>query len=247
MKSATLCVIAAAAAVLAGGATWAENEVEYLHPGAPRKAGSSLETGVPQTVPARPRAANPAMFAPAAAASSRRMSVQQREEWRFLKEAAAAGRFENEASRLALARSNNPGVRSLAAALVNHHTSAANELVHMLHVRGMAPPMLANPQRKALNRLAKLQGAKFDREYIDEVGLKTQQDDVQAFEKARLATSDPQLKAWIERVLPVLHYHVTLAERLAPAESRPGRATSAVGAEPFGSRASLQPSGSSTR
>lgn len=232
MKSASLCVIAAAAAVLAGGVAWAENEVEYRHPGALRQGASPSEPGAPQPVPARPRAANPAMFAPAAVASSRRMSEQQRQEWRFLKEAAAAGRFESEASRLALAKSTNAGVRSLATALVNHHTSAGNELVHMLHVRGMAPPMLANAQRKTLNRLAKLQGAKFDRVYIEEVGLRTQQEDVQSFEKARLATRDPQLKAWIERVLPTLHYHVTLAERLAPADSRLGRATSAARARP---------------
>jgi putative membrane protein len=160
------------------------------------------------------------MFAPAAAISSKRMTDQQREEWRFLKEAAAAGRFETEASRLAVAKSGNAGIRSFASTLINHHTSVSNELVHMLHTRGMAPPMLANDQRKTLNRLAKIHGKKFDREFMDEVGLKRQHEDVQLFERARLAAGDPQLKAWIDRMLPRLRNHMTMAERLTPSASK---------------------------
>lgn len=232
MKCASLCVLAVAAAALGGGATRAETEAEYLSPGAPRKAASAFGHAPPQPLPPRPHAANPAMFAPAAAINSKRMSQQQREEWRFLKDTAAAGRFETEASRLALARSGHAGVRSFAATLINHHTSAGNELVHLLHVRGMAPPMLGNDQRKALNRLAKLHGAKFDREFIEVVGLKNQQEEVQAFERARLATGDPQLKAWIERMLPTLRYHMTAAERLAPHDSRVPRGAPAASVEP---------------
>jgi predicted outer membrane protein len=240
MNSARGCVLATAVAVLWGGAAWAETDTEYLHPGAPKAALPSRSAPPAQPVPARPRASNPTLFAPSAVANTRRMTGEQREEWRFLKEAAAAGRFEAEASRLALAKSSHAGVRTFAATLVNHHTAVGNELVHMLHVRGMAPPMLANDQRKALNRLAKLQGGRFDREFLLEVGLKTQQEDLQAFERARLATRDPQLRAWIERMLPTLRYHLTLAERLAPPEARHGKATPAANAEPaFDTRVSV--------
>jgi predicted outer membrane protein len=230
MKCARLCVLAVAAAVLAGASARAETEAEYLHPGPARKQTSPFgrtapqpapaKRTAPQSVPPKPRASNPATFAPAAALNSRRMSDQQREEWRFLKDAAAAGRFETEAPRLALAKSNKPGIRSFATTLVNHHTSVSNELVHMLHVRGMAPPMLANDQRKTLNRLAKVQGAKFDRTFMEEVGVKRQHEDVQLFERARLVVGDPQLKAWIERMLPTLRHHLATAERLAPSDSR---------------------------
>lgn len=220
MKSASVWAVAAAAAVLLGATVRAETDAEYLHPGVPRKAGSPVGAGSPPPVPARPRASNPVLFAPGAAANTRRLSAQQREEWRFLKEAAAASRFDADASRLALSKSSRPAIRSFATELVNHHASVSNELVHMLHVRGMALPMLSNGQRKTLDRLAKLNGAKFDREYVEAVGPKTQQENQRLFEKARVATVDPQLKAWIERVLPILGHHLTLAERLAPAVSR---------------------------
>lgn len=160
------------------------------------------------------------------------MSDQQREEWRFLKEAAAAGRFETEASRLAMNKSGNAGIRSFATTLIDHHTSVSNELVHMLHVRGMAPPMLANEQRKILNRLAKLRGAKFDRTYMEEVGLDSQRENLQLYEKARLAIGDPQLKAWIERMLPELRHHVLMADRLVPPDNRQLRGGAAAGMQP---------------
>lgn len=225
MKRATGGVLAIAAAVLVGGAVRAETEAEYLHPGPSRKQTSPFVGTAPQPRPQqpptqKPRASSASMFAPGAAITSKRMSDEQREEWRFLKDAAASGRFQTEASRLALAKSAKPGIRSFAGILINHHTSVSNELVHMLHVRGMAPPMLANDQRKTLNRLTRLQGARFDRLFVEEVGLKRQQEDVQMFEKARLGVRDPQLKAWIERMLPTLRYHVQTAEPLAPADSK---------------------------
>jgi predicted outer membrane protein len=193
-------------------------------------AASSASTG---TVPARHAGA---MFAPVAAANAKRMTASQWQEWRFLKEAAATSRFESEAARLALARSSDAGVRSFAATLINHHASAGNELVHMLHTRGMAPPMLANDQRKTLNRLGKLQGGKFDREFMAEVGLRYQQDEVQYFEKAQGVAAEPALRAWIARNLPTLRYHLATAERLAPADLRlakvhaPTAATHSMGA-----------------
>jgi putative membrane protein len=168
---------------------------------------------------ARAQAARPAVFAAASAAHAKKMSAEQREERRFLKEAAAASRFESEASHMALAKSNNPAVRSLAATLINHHASAGVTLQHMLQGRGMAPPMLANDQRKTLNRLARMSGSKFDREYLEEVGLRSQQEDLQGYEQAALATRDPTLKAWLARTLPTLRYHLATAQRIGPPQA----------------------------
>jgi putative membrane protein len=191
MRCVSVCVLAAAAAVLWTGA-------------------------------ARAQLGRPAVFAAASAANAKKMPAPQREEWRFLKEAAAASRFEGEASRMALARSNDPRVRAFAATLINHHAATGVALQRMLHNRGMAPPMLANDQRKTLNRLARLSGPKFDREYTGQVALRYQQEDLQLYERAATATHDPVLKGWIVRTLPALRYHVTTAERLAvPDETAP--------------------------
>ena len=119
---------------------------------------------------------------------------------------------------MALGKSNDAGVRSFAATLINHHAAAATTLQHMLHVRAMAAPMLDNAQRKTLNRLAKLHGRKFDREFMDEVALKYQLQDVEQYEKAGLTIKDPALTAWIASTLPTLRYHLAIAERSTPIE-----------------------------
>jgi predicted outer membrane protein len=217
MKCTSFCVLATTAAIVWVGAARAESDAEYANPG---PSGASSLFGQRAGAAVKKPPVSSTMFAPAAAVNAKRMPVQQRDDRRFLKDAAAANRFEGEASRLALGKSNDPGVRSFAATLINHHVSASNELLHMLHARGMAQPMLANDQRKTLNRLAKLQGAKFDREFLDEVGRKFQLDDVQYFERASIATRDPQLKAWIDRTLPTLRYHLAQAERLSPDASK---------------------------
>lgn len=187
-----VCVLHAAAAFASTGA----------EPQKPLVAGS---------VSAAP--ARPGMFAAASAAFARRLTPEQRDEWRFLKDSAAASRFGHDAARMALARSGNANVRSLAAMLVNHYGASQATLEQMLRVRNMAPPMLANDQRKSLNRLAKLQGAKFDREWMETVGLQAQQDGVAAFERAGAVVRDPQLRGWIARTLPAMRYQLATAER----------------------------------
>lgn len=229
MRCVSVCVLAAAAAMLWAGTARAEREAGITGEG----SGFTPWPAPPRPAAAQPR---PVTFAPASAANARKMTAEQREERRFLKEAAAASRFESEASRMALAKSHNAGVRSFAATLINHHALASITLQHMLHGRGMAPPMLANDQRKTLNRLAKLGGAKFDREYMEEVGLKYQQEDLQAFEKAALTARDPALRGWIARTLPTLRYHLATAERIGAPDVKP--------AKPIGPRASIAVPGS---
>jgi predicted outer membrane protein len=213
MRCVSVCVLAAAAALVWAGSARAEREAEYTRPG----SGTAPKPAAPKPGNASPL--RPAMFAAASAANARKMSAEQREERRFLRDAAAASRFETEASRMVLAKSSNAAVRAFAATLINHHASTSIALQHMLHGRGMAAPMLANDQRKTLNRLAKLGGAKFDREYTEEVALRYQQQGLQSYEQAAVTVQDAALKGWIVRTLPTLRYQVASAERLVT----PGR------------------------
>lgn len=236
MKCVGWCVVAASAAMLWAGAARAESEAEY---GNPRPATAALP-GAARSQPKPRPVAHPAMFAAAAAANAKPMTVQQREERRFLKDAAATNRFQADAARMALVKSKSPAVRSLAADLINHQNASGNELLRMLHLRGMAPPMLANNQRKTLNRLAKLQGTRFDREFMVQVGLKSQQDEVQYYEKAGANAGDPVLKDWIARTLPTLQDQLATAERVAVPNIKPARNVASV-RRPVSSRHAAAP------
>ncbi|HYF18151.1 MAG TPA: DUF4142 domain-containing protein [Ramlibacter sp.] len=197
---------------------------------------AALKPLVPGPAASQPLA-RPGMFAAGSAPFVKRLTLEQREEWRFLKEAAAAARFEHDSARLALAKSGDPQVRSLAAMLLNHHAGARAALEQMLHARNMAPPMLSDPQRKALTRLARLQGVKFDREWMEFVALRSQQESLAVFERGSFTARDPQLRAWIERTTPTVRYQLAAAERAAGGAVKfgpaaPELATRTMGASP---------------
>ena len=167
MRRVNWCVVVAMAGPLWSADLRAETEAEYATPppASARPPAAPPRTSTPRHV-----------FAPDAAANARRLAPHEREERRFLREAAAASRFQGEAARLVLAKSTNEGVRSLAATLGSHHAASGDGLLRMLHRRGMAAPMLENSQRRALTRLVRLQGAKLDRTYLAEVAVQAQQD-----------------------------------------------------------------------
>jgi predicted outer membrane protein len=188
-------------------------DMQLPAPAAPASAAAPLARSTAK--PAVRRVAPAAAYAADAARSSTRLPADERAARAFLRTAAMAARIENDASRLAATRAQGDGVREFAADLLKYHESADLELLWLLHARDMAPPMLETAQRKALGHLARLEGAKFDRAYVELVSVRRQRSDVQQFERAAAAVTDPSLKAWIERQLPALREQQVAAARLA--------------------------------
>ncbi|MDB5859522.1 MAG: hypothetical protein JWQ76_3211 [Ramlibacter sp.] len=162
-------------------------------------------------------------YAASAAAESRPLGTAQRLERHFLQVAAGHLRLQAEGSQLALARTNNPAVKELAKLLLARQKAAQPELLHMLQSRGMAMPLTSNENNKLLKQLAKVNGAQFDRLYVEEVVLRTYQADVVSFEKMATQAEDSVLKAWVERQLPVLHAHQDKAAKALPGASLRGQ------------------------
>jgi putative membrane protein len=161
-------------------------------------------------------APRPGIYAAVAAAEAKPLPPAQRMERRFLQITAANLRFETEASRLAATRSNNPAVQDLANTLLARQQSVQPDLLRLLHARAMAMPMPTNAHGKVLKQLAKLNGAKFDRLYVDEVVLPSYQADIANYEKLAAHAEDPVLKAWVERQLPTLRVHIAKAGKALP-------------------------------
>lgn len=158
----------------------------------------------------------PGSYAAAAAAEAKPLPPAQRFERRFLQITAANLRFQSEASRLALARSGHPAVKDLASTLLAHQQAVQPELLRLLQARDMALPIPGNVHGKMLKQLARLNGAKFDRLYVDEV-LQSLGEDTANHEKAAAQAEDPVLRAWAERQLPALRFHGAKAGRALPA------------------------------
>ncbi|HEY1225742.1 MAG TPA: DUF4142 domain-containing protein [Ramlibacter sp.] len=235
-----------AAGVAAGallGARWAHagGRAEEDRPGnrpedMQEPAAASRQPAAAPTVAAR-RAAPVAGYAAEAARSSSRLPADERTTRAFLRGAAVAARVEADASRLATTRAQDPAVRGFAEELTRYRAEADLELLRLLHDRGMAPPMLETAQRKALNRLARLDGAKFDRAYMELVSVRHQQAEVQQYQRASQAVGDAAVKSWIERQLPALREQQAAAQRLggkpsAVAQSSPLRLERTIASRP---------------
>jgi putative membrane protein len=133
----------------------------------------------------------------------------------FVTRAAQDGMAEVTLGELAASQASSDEVKQFAQRMVDDHTIANNELKELASNKGITFPNETSAKHKALqDRLAKLSGADFDREYMSAM-VKDHNNAVALFEKASRSGSDPTLKAWAERRLPTLREHQKMARELA--------------------------------
>ena len=153
-----------------------------------------------------------------------RLTPEQRQERRFLQDAAAQLRFEHEAARIALTKSQNAAVREIATQIVREHKASEPHLLRLLHMRGMAPPLVDNAHVKAMKQLQKAEGRRFDRMFLEEVALRAQAIELREHERVLQTQFDPAIRVWAESRLPGLRMRMAMAERAVPGSDRLVRA-----------------------
>jgi putative membrane protein len=132
---------------------------------------------------------------------------------RFLEKAAELGHAELSASKLAATKASRPEVRDFAKQMVEDHTKAHQELQALASRKGVTLP--AGPDgghEKDLKKLEDLSGARFDREYMAGAGIKDHDRSVDLFRDTQKDTKDPDIKAFIDKTLPVLQKHHQMAK-----------------------------------
>ena len=134
----------------------------------------------------------------------------------FVAVAAGSGMYEVEASRVALSRAVDPQVRAYAQMLVDHHTTSNNELMQLVAAKGqrIAPGLPPSLQQK-VSMLSGLSSPAFDREYIRMTGVQDHRAGIAAFEQGQRSVTDRDLRAYIDKTLPVLRSHLQHAEDIA--------------------------------
>lgn len=134
----------------------------------------------------------------------------------FIAVAAGAGMYEVEAARLALSRASSPQVRSYAQMLLDQHTAANKELMALVSSKGhrVAPGLPTELQQK-ISDLSRMNGTDFDRDFVKMTGVQDHTATIAEFEKARASVGDRDLRAFIDKSLPVLRTHLQQAQDLA--------------------------------
>jgi putative membrane protein len=146
---------------------------------------------------------------------------------KFIEDAANSGMFEVQVAQLAAAKANDANVKSFASMLVDQHTAANNELVKIANAKGVELPAAPKHSlRREIDKLGKKTGDEFDRAFVREVGIKAHQKDIKKFQKAGKDVKDADLKAFIDKTLPVLREHLAAAEKLPQS----GKNAAAMGA-----------------
>jgi putative membrane protein len=184
-------------------------------PGAPVRGRAKLRAKdwAKKSVAALALAAGFVPLAPAQDASAKLSATDQQ----FVQDAGTAGATEIAASKLALSKSNDAQVKRVAQRMIADHAKLARNLDAVVKRHGITPP--ASADSSVVGSLQNLQGADFDKAYIEKVAVGGHQKAVELFKKESENGNDAQLKSAAARALPIIEHHYQMAQQLAKARA----------------------------
>ncbi|GGC62763.1 hypothetical protein GCM10011504_46180 [Siccirubricoccus deserti] len=139
----------------------------------------------------------------------------------FIMQAAAGGMSEVALGQMAQRYSSNPAVKQFGEHMERDHSAANQELIAIAGRKGVIPPTTLDPGRVNANRqLSMLSGTAFDQQYMIQ---QVQDHELQLalFRQQAQSGSDPDLKAFAAKYLPVVQAHANAAQQLLDSVSLP--------------------------
>ena len=131
----------------------------------------------------------------------------------FMLDVAKGGMAEVELAKLATERAKSDEVKKFAQRMVDDHTKAGDQLKSIAESKGIKLPVEMDAKDRALmNRLQKLNGAAFDRAYMQAM-VSDHVKDVSEFKKEANAGRDQQFKSFASSTLPTLEEHLQQARQ----------------------------------
>jgi putative membrane protein len=132
----------------------------------------------------------------------------------FAMKAAQGNMAEVNGGNTAAQKGTSADVKTFGNRMVSDHGKALDELKQLAQTKGIALPSDVNAEQKAeADKLSKLSGSAFDKEYTDAM-VKDHEKDAAEFEKASKTAQDPDLKAWAAKTLPVIQDHLKMAKAM---------------------------------
>ena len=113
--------------------------------------------------------------------------------------------------RLAVQKSKNADIKKFAQKLIADHSSANTQLKALAAKKAITLPADVKPEQKeTYDRLAKLTGAEFDREFMT-LMVENHTKSATAYEGESNSGTDAELKAFAAKVLPIVQEHLRMA------------------------------------
>ncbi len=131
----------------------------------------------------------------------------------FMVQAAQGGIAEVELGLIARQKASSNIVKEYARRMVVEHTQANNRLKTLAQQKGVTLPTAIGEKNEELKqKLSKLSGAKFDKEYMKEAGVKSHKEQAKLFSRQVERGQDPDVKNFAATTLPVVQKHLQHAQ-----------------------------------
>jgi putative membrane protein len=135
----------------------------------------------------------------------------------FMVKVADVGMTEVKLGGIAQDKATSKRVKDFGAMMTKDHSKAGDELKDLARQKNVTlPSTIGEDHQKKIDDLNKKTGKDFDRAYIDAM-VDGHQSAVSDFEKASNNTKDPDVKAWVDKILPVLKMHLDSAKAIKKA------------------------------
>ncbi|MFC7515402.1 DUF4142 domain-containing protein [Herbaspirillum sp. GCM10030257] len=155
---------------------------------------------------------------------------------KMMRDLAEANLAEIETGKLALEKSQNDQVKAFAQKMIDDHTQSQKELEQLAQQKGVTLPTETDMKHKAAAKaLSALEGDKFDKMYMNQVGVRDHKNTHQLLTKAQKNAKDPDLKAMAEKTAPIVNNHLTMAQDQTGKKSSSSGSSSAKGSSASGS------------
>ncbi|MGA7820857.1 MAG: DUF4142 domain-containing protein [Candidatus Sulfotelmatobacter sp.] len=138
---------------------------------------------------------------------------------KFVKQAAEGGMAEVELGKLAAEKASNPDVKKFGQRMVDDHTKVNDQLKEVASSQGIdLPDKLTAKDEMTKEHLSKLSGEQFDRAYMSDM-VKDHTQDVADFQRESNSATDPAVKQFAQKIVPILEDHLKEAKEIAPTTS----------------------------
>lgn len=128
----------------------------------------------------------------------------------FMNKAAQGGMAEVELGKMASTKAQNAEVKQFGQQMTADHTRANNELKTLAAGKNVTLPTDVGATHKAtMDKLSKLSGAEFDREYVKAM-VEDHEKDVAEFQKQADGGTNADVKAFAAKTLPTLKMHLEM-------------------------------------
>ena len=132
----------------------------------------------------------------------------------YMKTAAQGGMFEIEVGKLAASKAQNAEVKSFGQKMVTDHGKIGDDLKSVAaKKKATLPTEITAEQRETIDKLSKLSGADFDKEYVDMM-VEDHEDDQDAFQTQADSGNDADVKAFAARNLPTIKAHLEMIKNI---------------------------------